>query len=292
MSHRIRLACQRSQQVELTTSLLQTIVESYRLPSISKQQDNFIQWFGETLLHQAVPHASIAIEPRIVTALIGAAPPVSSGGLRYVMQALANKGYVSRVSQDGERIQMRPTGWERYEELTTPKSSAVPYSPRELPLAIDFLNAVWEKKFTEPLVRIRSAEKVASLGFPCANFEDFKARVGDLGEMLRWIEVPDEKVPEDRGVKREEKLIRLTVAMESVAPESEQENARRAIAILKDIVKVRNKMTHVGSPELIAALARLGIDFPISDYGLTWDAIRARAADALHAIRTAVQALD
>jgi len=39
-------------------------------------------------------------------------------------------------------------------------------------------------------------------------------------------------------------------------------------------------------------LARLEIDFPIEDYGLAWDCIRAKAAEAFNRIRKVVQAID
>jgi hypothetical protein len=156
VSHRIRLANERKEEVDVTAPMLRAIIESYQLPSISKQKDSFMRWFGGELLRFGQPHLPIVMqEPRRISALIGAAPPIATGGLMYVMKALFAEGYLSQMpNQYEDSIQMTPKGWERYEALTTPKPPAVPYSPRELPMAIDFLNLSWEKKNREPLLKV------------------------------------------------------------------------------------------------------------------------------------------
>ncbi|MDO8431106.1 MAG: hypothetical protein Q7S58_01710 [Candidatus Binatus sp.] len=242
-------------------------------------------------------------EPRKVSALIGAAPPIAKGGLMYVMNAVADEGYIRpafvepghvapRLTQYSDHFEMTSKGWERYEVLTKPKPSAVPYSPREVPMAIDFLNSVWKEKNGEPLMEIRSVEIIASLGFPCADYDEFSSRLGDLGDLLRWIDVRDDQLPSDTKIKRAEKLNRLQAFLRSIAFEKDSDDVVRAIGALKDLVIVRNRLTHKGSPELISALARLGIDFPIEDYALAWDTIRGKAAESLNLIRKIVQAID
>jgi hypothetical protein len=167
----------------------------------------------------------------------------------------------------------------------------VPYSPRDLPLAIDFLNTIWEKRFKEPLLTVRSTEKIVSLAFGCANLEDWKSRLADLYEVLRWVEVPDSQAIFDAQIERGAKIARLEVALKEMDPQFEHEEIATATHTLKDIVIVRNKVIHKDSPELIAALANLGIDYPVFDYAAAWDSIRARAAAALHAIRSFLQSI-
>jgi hypothetical protein len=109
---------------------------------------------------------------------------------------------------------------------------------------------------------------------------------------LRWIEVDDSRLPSDAEIKRAEKLNRLHAFLQASAIDTDREEVGAAIGVLKDVVTVRNRLTHKGSPELIEALARLGIDFPIEDYAAAWDTIRAKAAEALNVIRKVVQAAD
>jgi hypothetical protein len=294
VSHRIRLSNERKEEIDVTAPMLRVIVESYQLPSISKQKDSFMRWFGGELLRIGQPHSPFVVrEPRRISALIGAAPPIAKGGLMYVMKALFVEGYISPLPNlYADNIQMTPKGWERCEILTTPKPSAVPYSPRELPMAIDFLNSIWGKRNGEPLLEIRSAEITVSLGLPSANFEEFKSRIGDLAELLRWIDVEDAQLPGGAEINRSEKLNRLQACLQASTVDSDRDDVGVAVGALKDIVTVRNRLTHKGSPELIGALARLGIDFPIEDYASAWDGIRAKAAEALNLIRKVVQATD
>src|ERR1700693_3298899 len=172
LSHRIRLANERKEQIDIDLQMLRTIVASYRLPTISKQKDGFIRWLGDELLLIGQPHLPIVVEePRRVSALIGAAPPIATGGLMYVMKTVSVAGFISPLpNQYSNHIQMTSEGWDRYELLTARKPSTVPYSPRELPMALDFLNSVWDKKYGEPLLEIQSAEITVSLGLAAANF--------------------------------------------------------------------------------------------------------------------------
>ena len=61
-----------------------------------------------------------------------------------------------------------------------------------------------------------------------------------------------------------------------------------AIGNLRDINTVRNKLAH-GGAELVEALNRLSIEYPIRDYAKAWDRVRAVTAEALTTIRSALQ---
>ena len=172
-------------------------------------------------------------------------------------------------------------------EASTP---AVPYSPRELPTALEFLNTVWPRYFNEPLFKTAKFEKPASLSLPCGTRDEFLARLGDLNELLRAMDIPDEHLPNENraGGKKEipksEKLNRMSACLLNKLELDQSEPVRMAIDILRALNVVRNKLTH-GGVELINALRQLGIEYPIVDYSKAWDRVRGRAAEALTTVR-------
>jgi len=174
---------------------------------------------------------------------------------------------------------------------------SVTFSPRDLPVAFDFLNVIWERFFKLPLFAKASFQKPATLSLACGSGDEFSMRVNDLNELLRKMEVPDELLPEDnrasgkQPIQAVEKLIRLSACLRSRLDPGGQELVARAINILKAINVVRNKIAH-GGAELVDALRFLSIKHPISDYSDSWDRIRSKAAEALTMIRSSVEALD
>jgi hypothetical protein len=177
--------------------------------------------------------------------------------------------------------------WARVLGPPSELTPAVPYSPRELPVALDFLDAVWKQAFGRPLLRLRSVEKTAALSLPCSTADEFKSRTGDLNELFKLMEVADELL--EKPVGKQQTLIRIRTCLEAkIKDATNLENVYAAIEVLKDINTVRNKITH-GGAELIEALKRLGVGYPIADHGNAWDIVRSKAADALSLIRSALQ---
>ena len=86
--------------------------------------------------------------------------------------------------------------WTRIVEEPSAPSASVPYAPRDLPVALDFFDAVWKQTFGHPLLRLRSVEKTAALSLPCATAEELKSRLGDLNELFKLMVVPDELLPQ------------------------------------------------------------------------------------------------
>ena len=177
--------------------------------------------------------------------------------------------------------------WTRIVEEPSAPTESVPYAPRDLPVALDFLNAVWKQTFGHSLLRLRSVEKTAALSLPCATAEELKSRLGDLNELFKLMEVPDELL--SQPIDRQQTFNRICACLEAkVQDNAERENAASAMDDLRAINDVRNKLTHGGS-ELAEALNRLDIEYPIRNYGQAWDQIRSKAAAALTTIRSALQ---
>jgi hypothetical protein len=185
--------------------------------------------------------------------------------------------------------------WERKIEADLDVAS-VPYSPLELPIAFDFLNVIWERFCKRALFTKASFQKPAALSLPCRSRDEFVVRIGDLNELLRKMDVPDELMPDDnkcsgkQPIQEREKLNRLLACLRGKLSSDEHEQVTRAVDSLKAINVVRNKITH-GGAELLDALRSLGIKYPISDYSQSWDRIRSKAAEALTLIRSSLETL-
>ncbi len=180
--------------------------------------------------------------------------------------------------------------WKRIVEPPPEPAPAVPFSPRDLPVALDFLNAIWERAFNRPLLRLRSVEKTAALSLGCATHDEFRARLEDVNELLKLIDIADELLPEnERQIDKQQTLTRLAACLKArITDEAACEGVLDAIGNLRDINTVRNKLAH-GGAELVEALNRLSIEYPIRDYAKAWDRVRAVTAEALTTIRSALQ---
>jgi len=156
---------------------------------------------------------------------------------------------------------------------------------------------IWERFFKRSLFTKASFQKPAALSLPCGNRDEFVARVGDLNELLRKMDIPDELLPDDnkssgrQAIPEAEKLNRLSACLRGRLSSDEHEQIARAMDILKAINVVRNKITH-GGAELLDTLRYLGIKYPISDYPDSWDRIRSKAAEALTMIRSSLETLE
>ena len=141
-----------------------------------------------------------------------------------------------------------------------------------------------------PLLRLRSVEKTATLSLGCATHEEFRSRLDDLNELFKLIDIPDEILDENgRRIDKQQTFKRMTACLElRITDEAERERISDAMGDLRAVNTVRNKLAH-GGAELVEALSRLRIDYPIRDYSKAWDTVRARTAEALTTIRSALQ---
>ena len=104
------------------------------------------------------------------------------------------------------------------------------------------------------------------------------------------MDVPNESLPEDkREIDERQTFTRMMACLEAlITDEAEHERVRGAVDNLRAVNMVRNKLTH-GGWELVKALNQLRIEYPISEYGKAWDRVRAKTAEALATIRSALQ---
>jgi hypothetical protein len=173
--------------------------------------------------------------------------------------------------------------WERIVEPELSVSDSVFFSPTELLIAFDYLDVIWERRFKRPLLRLRGVEKTNSLSQSCATADEFRSRLVDLNEIFKLLEIEDDLLPENSTIKPEETFKRVEECLKKECPDKHGEIAL-PLRKLRDINTVRNKSTH-GGAELVTALGRLGIKYPISSYASAWGRIRVEVADALNRLR-------
>lgn len=184
--------------------------------------------------------------------------------------------------------------WARIVETHRDLPSAVPFSPKELPVALDYLSTIWGQVFGNPLVRLRSIEKTVALVLPCETEDEFRARLGDLNELFKLMEIRDDDLPIEHRekIKKEQTFARIKVSLGAkIQDPTDQEAISGALDDLSSLNTVRNKLTHGGS-ELALALDQLGIGYPIRDYASAWNRVREKAAEALTIMRSALQSVE
>jgi hypothetical protein len=161
-----------------------------------------------------------------------------------------------------------------------------------LPDAIDHLDAVWRLAFSKsPLLRLRRASDVAGLAQSCSTADEFEGRLSDLAEVLKALKVDDALLPGTK-IPREQTFNRVTDVVEERLSGIQKDKALQAIKTLRTVADLRDAAQHAHAADrLPTALSNLGLPFPITDYGETWDQVRAKTIDALAAIREAVDTL-
>lgn len=182
--------------------------------------------------------------------------------------------------------------WTRIVDSGSKTLPATVFSLRELPIALDFLSMVWKQAFGAPLIQLRSVEKTSALAFPCSTQDELRARLGDLNDLFKLMDIPEQLLPSvaQGKIDKSQTYSRIEACLSSkILDDADRDCVGEAILDLKALTTVRNKLTHGGS-EIVAALERLGVDYPITDHGKAWDQIRAKVAGALTTIRSALQA--
>jgi hypothetical protein len=160
-------------------------------------------------------------------------------------------------------------------------------SPVSLPAALGYLDAVWRvmEGRDSHLVALPSPERAASLAFDAGTRAEYLERVGALGDVLKWL-----KVPAGGNQKGGHPLERLRAYLASKLPAESHERINGAVDQLVDVTDIRNGGLHAeAEPAALRAYYALGIQFPITDPGAAWQAVRAATVSAVDAIREEVQ---
>jgi hypothetical protein len=158
-------------------------------------------------------------------------------------------------------------------------------SPFMLPASIDYLDAVWQNRFQQPLVVPPGVERSARLAFTASNVEEADSRLSALAELLKNLNVPGAPGVDGHPLKR------MKAFLLEALPSEAHDRVTYAIEILDAARRMRVGGQHYEvSPMTIAACAQLDIAYPVSDWSAAWARIQSKAAAAVDAIRDEIQA--
>lgn len=171
-------------------------------------------------------------------------------------------------------------------ELPQVRERPVPPHPRALVGAIDYLDTVWQLRFSKKrLVRIESLERAALLALPVDNADAFDSALSAFADVLGHLSVPDQP-----GAPDQHPLTKLDTFLAPRLPGANAERIRGALTTLTLIKTVRHGMQHSkAAPDAAAALHTLGIGYPVRDWAWAWDAIRYAAINAFESLREEIQ---
>lgn len=167
--------------------------------------------------------------------------------------------------------------------LPSPSAPSAP-SPRTLPAALDYFNAVWQLRTQEPsLLRLPGAERTTMLVLNAATNSELSERLGALGEVLKGLQVPGSAGVSGHPIER------LRAWFDGRADPADKADVDRALDLLENVVHMRNGLHHaeprVPLPE---ACRRLGVPWPILDAGTAWSIVQGQTADAFDVLRLAL----
>jgi hypothetical protein len=175
--------------------------------------------------------------------------------------------------------------------LTLPAFEAIPATPSPLGLvaAVDYLDTVWRLAHDNAphLFNFHSAQATAQLAFDANTPAEFESRMSALGDMLRTYKLPTAGETQSAKSKkgRDKPLTPLERHLVALLPES-SDRIKTAIETLGHLIDVRDGGQHSGARGKGAvALAALGVGYPPRSWPDAWNAISAKAIEALDAIR-------
>lgn len=114
----IRRACDAGRKPEIDQARLAEIAVD-EAPPVPDQADDTLLYLGDELTSFGKPDGSVKLTNyRRIGALVGANPGPNSPAVMYLVQGLADEGYVQpRASQYGDSVGLTFKGWRRYGEL-------------------------------------------------------------------------------------------------------------------------------------------------------------------------------
>lgn len=150
-------------------------------------------------------------------------------------------------------------------------------SPLALPESLGYLDAIWQLRFSTPLVKLPSPDRTARLAVDVGSVEEFQAAMSALAEVIDGFAVQS---PGKLGEHLKEQLA-----------DPHADRIDHAADVLRAIKVIRNGVQHTDATQrAIKRLSELGIQYPITDWPSAWNQIRAHAKQAFDAIRDEIHA--
>lgn len=210
---------------------------------------------------------------------------------RSVERALCNGGNQSNLDDDVSKCKLggHACASRRVFEIVT---DTPPVDGPAFAESLDSLDDSWRLAFGKAsrLVRVSRAGEIAGLMKPVADADGFRARLSDLADVMKNLDIPDQLLPPENRPGKDQPLQRLKAALESKAPDRTAE-IRRAVETLQKVNAIRTGFQHSGdaATKRARAFAALGLAYPPASHAQLWAKILGLVHDALATLRGVVR---
>ena len=169
--------------------------------------------------------------------------------------------------------------------VTSGAQEPVLASPFTLPAAVDYLDAIWWRKFGSGLVVAPGLERSARLAFDVNSAAEADSALSALAEVLKSLEIPGVNGMGGHPLQRLLPYLREHLSTEAMPA------IENAVAILNAARQVRAGAQHVqAQSRVVDALALLDLPYPVVDWPSAWRQIQQAVAYACDVIRQELHA--
>jgi hypothetical protein len=251
--------------------------EPHNLVEIKVTADDIRAEFGVANPYEAITYDLLEREPAIGFGSRGR--PTEGPWFRDLSRELRHFADVAGVNDYLDRVAT-------YIAPPQPRSHPiVDSSPLDLATALDYFDTVWRHRFGRAIVHVPSSERLTKIAFDVASADEFDSRLSALADVLKNLAVPGVT-----GVSGGHPLARLAPFLQRELKDAASARIADAVAVLTAVTQIRNVRQHgAAAATAVGALRQLGVTFPVTDWAETWRVVRARATEALNALREEVQ---
>ncbi|MGW3829596.1 hypothetical protein ACWEAF_47690, partial [Streptomyces sp. NPDC005071] len=154
--------------------------------------------------------------------------------------------------------------------------------PRALLRALNFLDVTYELVLGKALVVPPPMDRSSLLALDVDDEAAYNSGLVVLTDILRDFKVP--------GRTPGSGLLRLEEHLADKLPALDRDAVHQAVQLLDQIRVIRNSVVHPKPrPELAVAHHALGLPFPVRDFTVAWDSVRAHAERAVSKLQEAIQ---
>ena len=213
-----------------------------------------------------------------------------------VVGRVCDAGHTDEVEEEEKCVPGGHACWRRILDLV-PSATNEQLPPLALNEALDFLSWIWRARFPLPaqgLIILMTSTNAAEIAQSCSNLVEFRSRMNALVDVLDSLKIDvtliDQSTKDaDPTAPTTPTLKRMHGALKRALPPEAMERAHAGMAVLQNIVTLRNGLIHSDAAKKVPTRAQmLGIEWPPSEWPRTWGLVRDRATTAVREIRQAI----
>ena len=234
-----------------------------------------------------LPSTDILCDNLVYVKTVGVETDQAGLTKRSLVEAQCNVGSEEFTKPERDAKRCIPGGLKCWVQVYEPEEHAVSAETGERNLAaealdmMDTLNIIFRDQFDADLFRLKQFRTGRVLMAPCTTEDSLALKLQILGDLIDLIN--SKELGRAQGVTSKTGSINwLAAFLEKVA----EGDSAPVIQTLRDIKTVRNQLAaHSVADDFVDACARLGIDFPITDWERAWGQVLSAFLDALRRLQ-------